>query len=447
MKVIRRGQRKQAVSGVEGVRDTLGVVRCVLISSALVLSTFLIHLNVAQQSKVSGLNGSKLASASTVPGYEMVASDGGIFTFGDAGFYGSMGGHPLNKPIVGIASTPDGKGYWEVASDGGIFTFGDAGFYGSMGGHPLNKPIVGIASTSSYQLVPLTITSSSVPDVSVSLAYNAQLDASGGMAPYSWSATGLPSGLTLSSSGVLSGTMTSAGNYFPTVTVTDTLGTSASITLPIVAALESSNWSGYVAQGGPYTEVSGVFNVASLLASQPTACQSYIAGTTVSQCSTSEWIGIDGYSSNSIIQTGVVLSPIPGSNTYTINAWWETYPNPSVFLSSFTVAPNDVINASIAQVSAGNWSISLDDVTTGQTYSVTVAYTGQLNSAEWIVEAPQINNYLTTLSPFSQVGFSTNESPSQGSSAFVPLEMVQNLQVVAYPGVLTSSNSFTVTYP
>jgi hypothetical protein len=80
-------------------------------------------------------------------GYWEVASDGGIFNFGNTAFYGSMGGTPLNKPIVGIASTPDGKGYWEVASDGGIFAFGDASFYGSMGGTPLNKPIVGIAST------------------------------------------------------------------------------------------------------------------------------------------------------------------------------------------------------------------------------------------------------------------------------------------------------------
>ncbi len=80
-------------------------------------------------------------------GYWEVASDGGIFSFGDAVFYGSMGGHPLNQPIVGIAPTPDGKGYWEVASDGGIFSFGDAVFYGSMGGHPLNQPIVGIAPT------------------------------------------------------------------------------------------------------------------------------------------------------------------------------------------------------------------------------------------------------------------------------------------------------------
>jgi hypothetical protein len=58
-----------------------------------------------------------------------------------------MGGIPLNKPVVGVAPTPDGNGYWEVASDGGIFAFGDAKFYGSMGGIPLDQPVVGIAPT------------------------------------------------------------------------------------------------------------------------------------------------------------------------------------------------------------------------------------------------------------------------------------------------------------
>jgi hypothetical protein len=73
-----------------------------------------------------------------------VASDGGIFSFGDAAFYGSEGGTHLNAPIVGIQSTPTGLGYWLVASDGGIFSFGDAAFYGSEGGTHLNAPIVGI---------------------------------------------------------------------------------------------------------------------------------------------------------------------------------------------------------------------------------------------------------------------------------------------------------------
>jgi len=79
-------------------------------------------------------------------GYVMAASDGGIFNFGTAGFFGSMGAVHLNQPVVGIAVTPDHRGYWEVASDGGIFSFGDAAFYGSMGGKHLNAPIVGIAA-------------------------------------------------------------------------------------------------------------------------------------------------------------------------------------------------------------------------------------------------------------------------------------------------------------
>jgi hypothetical protein len=50
---------------------------------------------------------------------------------------------------VGLATTADGNGYWEVASDGGIFNFGDAKFYGSMGSTALNKPIVGVAGSPS----------------------------------------------------------------------------------------------------------------------------------------------------------------------------------------------------------------------------------------------------------------------------------------------------------
>jgi hypothetical protein len=48
--------------------------------------------------------------------------------------------------MVGLASTADGGGYWLVAADGGVFAFGDAGFSGSIGGHPLVEPMVGIAA-------------------------------------------------------------------------------------------------------------------------------------------------------------------------------------------------------------------------------------------------------------------------------------------------------------
>ncbi len=88
-----------------------------------------------------------MASTPDGMGYWLVASDGGIFTFGDAGFYGSEGGAAVTAPVVGMAATPDGEGYWLVASDGGIFTFGDAGFYGSEGGAAVTAPVVGMAAT------------------------------------------------------------------------------------------------------------------------------------------------------------------------------------------------------------------------------------------------------------------------------------------------------------
>jgi hypothetical protein len=78
-------------------------------------------------------------------GYWLVASDGGIFAFGDSGFFGSIPGaglHPagsglpnsLNAPIVGMVPSSDGGGYFMVSSDGGVFAFGDARFEGSCPG-------------------------------------------------------------------------------------------------------------------------------------------------------------------------------------------------------------------------------------------------------------------------------------------------------------------------
>lgn len=82
----------------------------------------------------------------TYAGYWQVSSDGGVFAFDGAPFYGSLGGQRLNAPIVGMTATPDGFGYWLVASDGGVFAFGDANFFGSAGSLQLNQPIVGMAS-------------------------------------------------------------------------------------------------------------------------------------------------------------------------------------------------------------------------------------------------------------------------------------------------------------
>jgi hypothetical protein len=100
-----------------------------------------------------------MSVSSSGGGYTLVATDGGVFTYGDAQFYGSIPGvlapgQSLNKPIEGIVTTPDGGGYWMVASDGGIFTFGNAPFLGSLGGQQLASPIAGMfANGNGYTLV------------------------------------------------------------------------------------------------------------------------------------------------------------------------------------------------------------------------------------------------------------------------------------------------------
>jgi hypothetical protein len=84
----------------------------------------------------------------------MVASDGGVFAFGDTHFAGSMGGQHLNTPLQSVVlsglavddrleTNSASQGYWLVVADGGIFAFG-APFRGSLGNTPLNQPITGM---------------------------------------------------------------------------------------------------------------------------------------------------------------------------------------------------------------------------------------------------------------------------------------------------------------
>jgi hypothetical protein len=91
-----------------------------------------------------------IASTPDGRGYWLVGADGGLFSFGDAQFYGSLpgilGGAPAH-PVTGFTPTPDGHGYWMVASDGGVFTFGDAHFYGSLPGQNLTPTAARIAQS------------------------------------------------------------------------------------------------------------------------------------------------------------------------------------------------------------------------------------------------------------------------------------------------------------
>ncbi|HUY86557.1 MAG TPA: Ig domain-containing protein [Acidimicrobiales bacterium] len=91
-----------------------------------------------------------MASTPDGKGYWMLGADGGIFAFGDAGYYGSFDslafncpsdGCPPPPPFASMASTPDGNGYWMIGNNGAIYSFCDAGFYGSGPGSSTNQVI------------------------------------------------------------------------------------------------------------------------------------------------------------------------------------------------------------------------------------------------------------------------------------------------------------------
>ncbi|MGD0809657.1 MAG: 3D domain-containing protein [Acidimicrobiales bacterium] len=92
----------------------------------------------------------KIAGIAATPsgnGYWLVSKDGDVFSFGDAKFYGSLGNDDLKTTVVGIASLPNGRGYWLATADGGVYTFGDARYYGSLGNTVVKREIIGIAAS------------------------------------------------------------------------------------------------------------------------------------------------------------------------------------------------------------------------------------------------------------------------------------------------------------
>src|SRR5712691_10903633 len=74
------------------------------------------------------------------------------------------------------------------------------------------------------------------------------------------------------------------------------------------------------------------------------------------------WVGLDGYSSNSVEQTGSEVDCSGSSPRY--YAWYEMYPNPSVSYSN-TVRPGDHFNASVTYTGGSSFSLFIHDTTQG----------------------------------------------------------------------------------
>lgn len=222
-----------------------------------------------------------------------------------------------------------------------------------------------------------------------------------------------------------------------------------SFTCPVISGADSStcstNWSGYADNAGPVTSVSGSWTVPTL--SCPSSGSTYVA----------IWVGIDGYSSSTVEQTGVLGQCSGGKASY--SAWYEFYPSASVTISGFTVKPGDSVSASVTYASiTGQFTTTITDGGQTSTTSGTVSGAAR-SSAEWIVERPELCSVfrcsLSTLSNFGSTSF-TSASASIGLttgsiSAFsdVAITMVGSSSgpVLAEPSSLsTDGTSFSVAY-
>jgi hypothetical protein len=127
-------------STINGFDDRTPVVTPVAVRAQPILPLFesFPHSLHAPRAPMIGLNATPWAT-----GLSLVAADGGVFTYGDARFYGSMGASRLSHPIVEVRSTESGRGYWLTTSDGGVFAFGDARFCGAAGATPRPELITG----------------------------------------------------------------------------------------------------------------------------------------------------------------------------------------------------------------------------------------------------------------------------------------------------------------
>ncbi len=194
--------------------------------------------------------------------------------------------------------------------------------------------------------------------------------------------------------------------------------------IPVVRTSNSLslNWSGYAINVTGVTSVSGTFTV-------PTVSGPCGSGKLPGDVSV--WVGMDGYSSGTVEQTGVSGSCSTASSTASYYAWWEMYPRASSTIRTMTISPDDTMIASVTYNGGGSFTLSISDTTSGQSFTNTVhAPAGgrgvaQRSSAEWIVEraATIFKGYLTILplATFVSTTFS-DETFTIGSGAATTLQ-------------------------
>lgn len=214
--------------------------------------------------------------------------------------------------------------------------------------------------------------------------------------------------------------------------------------LPGVRNGSSTNWSGYAVQtsltapaNGAVTEVHGHWYVPTVTS---TASVAYSAA----------WVGIDGYSSRTVEQLGTSQDWSNGAARY--YAWWEMYPKRPYLISGITVDPGDEMSATVSYLGNGRFSLAMDDVTDGTSFStIQKQMKAKRSSAEWVLESQGTRSVLPN---FGTASFFDCRATLNGVSgpisawAYDPISLV-NLsgETLAYPSALTSGGTaFTMTW-
>jgi hypothetical protein len=195
----------------------------------------------------------------------------------------------------------------------------------------------------------------------------------------------------------------------------------------------SSNWAGYAAFNGRYTTVSASWK-------QPTA--SCTSQTTYS----SFWVGLDGYSSSTVEQTGTSADCSGGTPRY--YAWYEMYPKFPVNLS-LAVRPGDSMSASVTTDGSGKFTLHIHNGTTGGDFvTVHTLKRARLSSAEAIAEAPSGSGGVLPLTNFGTASFSAVTVNGQPIGSFSPdrIDMVGNGFTKASTSALSGGNAFSVAW-
>jgi hypothetical protein len=230
---------------------------------------------------------------------------------------------------------------------------------------------------------------------------------------------------------------------------TNPLGSAYTTAATLTVAEQSSNWSGYVTTGGVFSSVSADWT-APAVSCAPS-----------SDTFSSQWIGIDGDTSDTVEQDGTEADCVSGTPYY--GAWYEMYGDPSVdggyeVPLDETVQPGDAMSASVS-ITGSNWTLTIADATQNWHFSTTIPNPNPAPSqasAEWIGERPEVCSStcgLATLSDFGALTF-TNATATDATEtnqpisafSYQPLEMVGST-LLASPGPLsTNGEQFTDTW-